>query len=402
MDLNDTPEQSEYRAKVRAWLDEHASEAPQPGPNGQRDPAEWRAWQGTLARAGLVAVTWPKVFGGQGLGPIHQVIVNQELDRAKAPGPLNTIGLGMCGPALMVHGTEEQQRRYIEPLLTGEEHWSQLFSEPAAGSDVAGIQSRAVQQEDGSWSITGQKVWTTHAQYSDYGIFVARTDPNVPKHNGLTMFIVPLKDTEGVTIRGLRQIHGEAEFNEIFFDNVIVGEDAVLGGVGNGWKVSLTVLMNERLSISAGGGFGSMLDDVIGVIAADVAAREDSELRARLGVLAAELTALRFTGYRMLTAVAQGRIPGPEAGLMKVTTVNAAQDAYDLVLDVLGPEGLDDDARWSKGISGIAGFRSAGGSEAILRNTIGERVMGLDPEPRVDKGIPYNELKTREREAVKA
>ncbi len=400
MDLDDTPEQAAYRAGVRAWLDEHAHEAPSAAADGRPEPTAWRAWQGRLAEAGLVGVTWPTEHGGRGLGPIEQVIVGQELERAQVPGPMGVIGLGMCGPALIYHGTDDQ-REHLPRLLSGEEHWSQLFSEPAAGSDVAGIQTRATRLPDGSWSITGQKVWTTGAQHSEWGILIARTDPDVPKHKGLTMFVVPLAGAEGVTVRPLRQIMGDAEFNEIFFDDLRVPEDAVLGGVGNGWTVALTVLMHERLSIGAGS-WGSLLDDVIGALAGDEATRADSVLRQRLGAVAAELMALRFTGYRMLTAVQQGRIPGPEAGLAKVTTVNASAEAYALVLAALGPDGLDDVAPWGAGVAGMAGFRSAGGSEQILRNTVGERVLGLPPEPRVDKGVPYRELKTREREAVRS
>jgi alkylation response protein AidB-like acyl-CoA dehydrogenase len=400
MHLDDTPEQAAYRAQVRAWLSDHAHEAPRPGPDGQRDPAAWRAWQRKLAEAGLVGVTWPAEYGGQGMGPIEQVIVSQELDRARAPGPMGVIGLGMCGPALIYHGTDAQ-REHLPRLLSGEEHWSQLFSEPAAGSDVAGIQTRAMQLDDGSWSITGQKVWTTHAQHSEWGILIARTDPDVPKHKGLTMFVVPIAGADGVTVRPLRQILGDAEFNEIFFDDLRVPEDAVLGGVGNGWTVALTVLMHERLSIGAGPG-GSLLDDLIALIAADDDAREDPVVRRRLGAVATEMLALRFTGYRMLTAVQQGRIPGPEAGLAKVTTVNAGAEAYALGAAVLGPDALADRSPWGTGAAGIAGFRSAGGSEQILRNTVGERVLGLPPEPRLDKGIPYRELKAREREAARA
>jgi alkylation response protein AidB-like acyl-CoA dehydrogenase len=398
VDLDDTPEQATYRATVRAWLGEHAREAPTAGPDGRLDPEAWRRWQGRLAEGGLVAVTWPAEYGGQGLGPIEQVIVGQELARATVPGPMGVIGLGMCGPALIYHGTDDQ-RRHLPALLSGEEHWSQLFSEPAAGSDVAGIQTRATELDDGSWSITGQKVWTTGAQHSDWGILIARTDPDVPKHKGLTMFIVPIKGADGVTVRPLRQILGDAEFNEVFFDGLRVPQDAVLGGAGNGWTVALTVLMHERLSIGAGN-WGSLLDDLIGLIAGDEDAGCDAVVRQRLGAVAAELLALRFTGYRMLTAVQQGRIPGPEAGLAKVTTVNASAEAYALALAVLGPDGLEERSPWGTGAAGIAGFRSAGGSEQILRNTVGERVLGLPPEPRLDKGVAYRELKARERETA--
>ncbi|MDX6618367.1 MAG: hypothetical protein QOK36_753, partial [Gaiellales bacterium] len=219
MDLDDTQEQAAYRDEVRGWLDEHKSEAPVlDGAGALQDESEIiaarRAWQGKLAEGGLAGVTWPKDFGGQGLGPIEQVICNQEIAKAKVPGILDAIGVGMLGPTIIAHGTDEQKSRYLGPMLHGDEVWCQLFSEPAAGSDLAAVQARARQQDDGSWRLSGQKVWTTNAQFASYGLLLARTDADVPKHKGLTMFIVPM-DAEGVTIRGLRQISGEAEFNEV-------------------------------------------------------------------------------------------------------------------------------------------------------------------------------------------
>ena len=259
MDLNDTPEQAAYRQKVRSWLEANRDQAP-PRSGSSEDMAyidARRAWQRKLAEAGLAGVTWPREDGGQGLGPIEQVTVNQEISRADVPGILDVIGIGMLGPCLIAHGSEEQKSRHLGPMLHGDEVWCQMFSEPAAGSDLAAIQTRARQGDDGSWTLNGQKVWTTNAQFASFGLLLARTDPDVPKHKGLTMFIVPM-DTEGVTVRGLRQISGEAEFNEVFFDDVVLDEDAVVGGVGNGWGTALTVLMFERLTIGFGSeGFGS-------------------------------------------------------------------------------------------------------------------------------------------------
>ena len=224
MDLDDTPEQAAYRAQVRAWIEQHKSEAPVlTGPGAIEDEDEIiaarRAWQGKLAEGGLAGVTWPKEYGGQGLGPIEQVICNQEIARAKVPGILDAIGVGMLGPTIIAHGDEEQKGRYLGPMLHGDEVWCQLFSEPAAGSDLAAVQTRARLQDDGSWRLSGQKVWTTNAQFASYGLLLARTDSDVPKHKGMTMFVVPM-DAPGVTVRGLRQISGEAEFNEVFFDDV--------------------------------------------------------------------------------------------------------------------------------------------------------------------------------------
>ena len=403
MDLDDTPQQAAYRAQVRSWLEEHASEAPAVltrAAEGEREEAGYiaarRAWQGKLAEGGLAGVTWPKEYGGQGLGPIEQVICNQEIARAKLPGILDAIGLGMLGPTIIAHGTEEQKSRYLGPMLHGDEVWCQLFSEPAAGSDLAAVQARARLQEDGSWRLSGQKVWTTNAQFASFGLLLARTDPDVPKHKGLTMFIVPM-DGEGVTIRGLRQISGEAEFNEVFFDDVSLEEGAVVGGVGNGWGTALTTLMYERATIGLGGeGMGYSSTRFAAALAADAEARRDPEVRHRLGEIASELMAVRFTGYRSLTALQKGQIPGPEAGLAKITIVKGAIQAGDLIGDVLGPDALGDDSEWAYMISFLPGLKSAGGSEEILRNTVGERVLGLPPEPRLDKGIPFSELRSKE------
>ncbi|MHB8659540.1 MAG: acyl-CoA dehydrogenase family protein [Solirubrobacteraceae bacterium] len=401
MDLNDTPDQAEYRAQARAWLDQHKAQAP-PSSGSSEDAAyidARRAWQRQLAEAGLAGVTWPREYGGQGRGPIEQVTVNQEIQKAGVPGILDVIGLGMLGPCLIAHGSEEQKSRYLGPMLHGDEVWCQLFSEPAAGSDLAAVQTRARQAEDGSWTLNGQKVWTTNAQFAAYGLLLARTDADVPKHKGLTMFVVPI-DAPGVTVRGLRQISGEAEFNEVFFDDVVVGPDAVVGGVGNGWGTALTVLMYERLTIGLGSeSFGSPTH-LAEAIAADPVARSNPHVRQRLGEILGDLLAVRFNGYRALTVLARGQIPGPEAGLAKVTMVNAAIAATELGADIIGPEALEAGNEWSYLISFLPGLKSAGGTEQILRNTIGERVLGLPPEPRLDKGVPFSELGAKEREAV--
>src|SRR5947208_5937328 len=276
----------------------------------------------------------------------------------------------MLGPCLIAHGTEEQKNRHLGPMLHGDEVWCQLFSEPAAGSDLAAVQTRARQGDDGSWTLNGQKVWTTNAQFASFGLLLARTDADLPKHKGLTMFIVPM-DAEGVTVRGLRQISGEAEFNEVFFDDVVLGEDAVVGGVGNGWGTALTVLMYERLTIGFGSESYGSPARLAQTLAADPRACADADTRRRLGEVMTELLAVRFNGYRALTALSRGQIPGPEAGLAKVTMVNAAIAATDLGADVLGPDGLDPEGEWSYLISFLPGLKSAGGTEQILRNVIG-------------------------------
>jgi alkylation response protein AidB-like acyl-CoA dehydrogenase len=398
MDLNDSPEQAEYRARVASWLQEHRDEAPKI----VRDDISpevieaRRAWQRKLAEAGFVGITWPQEYGGQGLGPLDQVVFNQELAKAKVPGILDVIGVGMLGPTIIAHGSEEQKQRFLGPMLHADEVWCQLFSEPAAGSDLAGIQSKAVQQDDGSWRLSGQKVWTTNAQFASWGLLMARTDADVPKHKGLTMFAVPM-DAEGVTIRPLRQISGEAHFNEVFFDDVALEESAPVGPVGGGWGVGLTTLMYERVTIGLGGeAFGWRADRFAAALAAEESAARDPETRRRLGEVASDLLAVRFTGYRQLSLLQRGQIPGPEGALSKITTIKGAIEAADLLVDALGPDALEQ-GEWGGMVSELPGLKSAGGTEEILRNMVGERVLALPPEPRLDKGIPFSELRAKER-----
>ena len=407
MDLNDTPEQAEYRKEVRAWLDANKADAPiLQGEGALTDPDEilvaHRAWQGKLAEAGLAGATWPKEYGGQGIGPVESVVISQEMQQAGVPGILDVIGVGMLGPTIIAHGTEEQKQRYLGPMLHADEIWCQMFSEPAAGSDLAAVQTRAKHNDDGTWTLNGQKVWTTNAQFAAYGLILARTNADIPKHKGMTMFIVPM-DAEGITVRGLRQISGEAEFNEVFFDDVVIDADSVVGGEENGWGVGLTTLMFERLTIGLGSSsFGYRGTRFAEAIAADATAANDHEVRHNFGELAAELEAIRWTGYRSISALQDGQIPGPEFGLAKVTTVNCAVRAGDLIADIVGPEALDVESEWSYMISFLPGLKSAGGTEEILRNTIGERVLGLPPEPRLDKGIPFSELRAKEKEGAAA
>jgi alkylation response protein AidB-like acyl-CoA dehydrogenase len=399
VDLNDTPELAEYRAQVRAWLADHKQEAPAARGDDDASVAARRAWQKRLAEGKLAAVTWPAEYGGAGLGPLEQVVVNQEIGRAGVPGTFDIIGVGMLGPTLIAHGSEEQKQRFLGPMLTADEIWCQLFSEPAAGSDVAGVQTRAKRLDDGSWLLSGQKVWTTNAQHASFGLLLARTDPDVPKHKGLTMFVVPM-DAAGVSVRPLRQISGEAHFNEVFLDDVRLEPGSEVGPVDGGWAVALTTLMFERVAIGLGGeGFGWRADRFANALLADDACTRDPETRHRFGSIATEFLALRFTGYRMLTSLQRGQIPGAEGALAKVTTIRAAIAAGDLIVDVLGPEGLSDE-RFGELVSDMPGLKSAGGTEEILRNMVGERVLGLPPEPRLDKGIPFSELRAREREAV--
>ena len=360
MDLNDTPQQAEFRQRVRAWLQEHKAHAPEARSTraGAEDDAyvdARRRWQGQLAEGGLAGVTWPADVGGQGQGPIEQVIVSQEIARAGVPGILDVIGVGMLGPTIIAHGTEEQKGRYLGPMLHGDEVWCQLFSEPAAGSDLAAVQTRARHEDDGTWVLNGQKVWTTNAQFAAFGLLLARTDPEQHKHKGLTMFVLPM-DAEGVTVRGLRQISGEAEFNEVFLDDVRAARRR-RRRPGQRRLAHRADHAHVRARDDRPGlrGHGLQGGPLARAIAADPDARRDPEIRKRLGEIAVDLLAIKFTGYRTLTALAKGQIPGPEAGLAKVTTVNAAIAAGELIADVLGPDALDEDDQWAYMISFLPG-----------------------------------------------
>jgi alkylation response protein AidB-like acyl-CoA dehydrogenase len=389
MNLQDSPRQAEYRATVRAWIEAHRDEAPPPlGGIHDVDPGPYRRWQARLAEARLVGVTWPEEHGGAGLGPVEQLIVSAELRRAGCGGILDNIAIGIIGPTIIARGAEEQQRRHLGPMLRGDEGWCQLFSEPAAGSDLAGLRTRA-RRGVGGFTISGQKVWTTGAQHADFGLLLARTDPDVPKHEGLTMFVVPMH-AAGVTVRPLRGISGGAHFNEVFFDDVPVGEDAVIGAVGDGWSVAMTALMFERLTLMA-------TFDEIGLSAerfaaplADHPGLADAHVGHRLAEVTCELLALRYSAYRTLTAVSRGAVPGPEAALGKIGVIEAARRGCELIAEVLGPDALE--GEWGETVCDMPGLRSGGGTEEILRTALGERVLGLPPEPRADKGVPFSTL----------
>ena len=378
MDLTFDERETAFRDELRAWF---AANDPGPEPHDAEDlHYAWRRdFQRRLYEAGWAAPHWPVQYGGRGATLTQSAIYFEELGRARAPLPANVLGLLLGGPTLMSWGTEEQKDRFLDPILSGEEIWCQGFSEPEAGSDLAALKTRAVRDGDG-WVVTGQKVWTSGAQYARWCMLVARTDAEAPKHKGLTYFLMDM-DQPGIQVRPLRQITGESEFNELFIEGARIPDEHVIGGVGNGWKVALTTLMNERagLAFFLQIRLRRLLDDLIG----EAAARgllDDDVVADRLGDLHVRTEILRLTAYRGLTAIEKYGQPGPEGSLTKWMWSDANQQLTELAADLLGPEALVAGSRWGYELLRARGNSIEGGTTEILKNIVAERVLGL---PRV-------------------
>ena len=402
MNFDDTPQEAEFRAKARAFLSKHLEplNPDETAPNllGERedkDAIAWaKRWQATKFDAGWAVLTWPKEYGGQGLGRMENVIFNQEEARFKTPPAIYGIGHGMLGPTLMTHGTKEQKERYVKEMARGQVVWCQLFSEPAAGSDLAGLRSNAVRDGEG-WVLNGQKIWSTGAQYCDWGMIVVRTDPNVPKHDGLTYFIVDMK-AKGVEVRPIKQINGGSGFNEVFFTDVKVPDSQRLGRVGDGWRVALTTLMNERASIGGGGG-GMRTEDLLRMAKdSELNGRpaiEDSAVRQKIADFYIRSSGLKYTGYRTLTALSRGTTPGPESSIGKLVGAPLGQEVSAFAIELQGLAGSAM-GQAQEGYLGSPGLRIAGGTDEIMRNILGERVLRLPPEPRLDKDTAFRDVPT--------
>jgi len=400
MDFNDTPEEARFRDEARTWLKENV---PKPSDlEGLGYIEQAKLWQKRKYDAGWACITWPKEYGGRGASAIEQVIWNQEEGKYELPGGVFGIGQGMAAPTLMAYADEEAKARYLPRLASGEDIWCQLFSEPAGGSDLAALRTRAVKDGD-EWVVNGQKIWTSGAHYSDYGILVVRTDPDVPKHKGLTYFYVDMK-SQGVDIRPIKQISGDANFNEVYFNDVRIPDSQRLGEVGQGWQVALTTLMNERASIGAGGssvGFDAVFKLAQKVHIDDRPAIEDSAVRAKLADWYCQEAGLRYTSYRTLSALSRGDIPGPENSIGKLVGAPKTQDMASFAIDLLeqsgaiwDPELSEEAGLFQATYMSIPGLRIAGGTDEIMANIIAERVLGLPQEPRVDKGIPFSQVPT--------
>ncbi|HVP01465.1 MAG TPA: acyl-CoA dehydrogenase family protein [Solirubrobacteraceae bacterium] len=374
MDLTFNASELAFRDEFRAWLDaNHPGEAPE----GEDEAYAFRRdWQRKLYEGGWAAVHWPKEYGGRDATLVEAAIFNEELARARAPFPANVLGLLLAGPTLMIWGSDAQKDRYLTPIMSGEEIWCQGFSEPEAGSDLASLKTRAVQDGD-EWVVTGQKVWTSGAQHSKWCMLVARTDHDAPKHKGLTYFILDMEQ-EAVQVRPLVQITGEAEFNELFLEEARIPDANVVGGVGNGWKVALTTLMNERAGLAFGLQVGLKVKlDQLTEIAAGRGLLDDPVVADRLGELHLRCEILRLTAYRGLTATMKYGQPGPEGSLTKWMWSETNQQLMQFAADLLGPEALLADSPWSYELLRSRGNTIEGGTTEILKNIVAERVLGL-------------------------
>jgi alkylation response protein AidB-like acyl-CoA dehydrogenase len=410
MDLEDTPEQAAFRAECRAFLDAHAPQALRPKLEASTfgrtafEPKEYlreaKAWQRKKAEHGWACLQWPKEYGGRGATPIQRVIWDQEEGIFARLSQVFIIGHGMCGPTLLAYGTEEQKRAHLPPMASGDQIWCQLFSEPVAGSDLAGIRTRAELRGD-EWVINGQKVWTSGAQYSDYGILVCRSDSSVPKHKGMTFFFVDMK-SPGIEVRPIQQAAGESGFNEVFFTNVRVPDAHRLGGAGDGWSVSITTLMNERLAI--GGSMPTGFDDLFSYLmrleTEGDGVLEDSSVRDKLADWYVRTAGLRYTTYRTLTALAKGQMPGPESSIGKVVAGNTMQEIASFALELQEQAGVladeqDPDAlraKFPRMLMRSLGTRIEGGTDEILKNIIAERVLQLPGDVRVDRDVAFSDV----------
>ncbi len=399
MDFDDTEEDASFRRGVSVWLEEHA-EVRKGLADWSRNPMHpdyvrrCRQWQHTLYEGGWGAITWPKEYGGLGETSWHQTIFNQEMAKYDVSAGAFAVGIGMAGPTLIAHGSEEQKRDHLPAMLRGEAVWCQLFSEPDAGSDLAGLKSRA--EPDGeSFVVNGQKVWTSGAQHSDWGILIARTNPDVPKHKGITYFLVDMH-SPGIEVRPLRQITGTAHFNEVFLTDVVVPATNVVGEVNGGWTVAHTTMGYERALI---GGTGPSIS-IAQVL--DLARRcgrsSDPLVRRQIAEFFTRVELLRFMNYRVQTALSKGRLPGPEASTTKLFLSQHMGLNGELFMCLSGANGmLADRAALDDGVWEIAFLnqwmsRLGGGTDNIQRNSLAERVLGLPRESRRDKDQPFSEL----------
>ncbi len=401
MDFNDTEEESRFRAEAAMWL---ADNVPSSAELDGLDPlSQAKLWQKRKYDSNWACLRWPKEYGGRESSAIEQVIWSQEEAKVNPPNTgVFLIGQGMAGPTLMAWASDEHQQQYLPRLASGEDIWCQLFSEPAGGSDLAALRTRAEKDGD-DWIINGQKIWTSGAQYSDYGIIVLRTDPNVPKHKGLSYFFIDMK-SEGIEVKPIKQMSGASAFNEVYITNVRVPDSQRLGEVGQGWQVALTTLMNERATIGggrSGAGFRAAMKLACEVDLEDGPAIDNKAVREKLANWYVQEAGLKYTGLRSLTALSRGETPGPENSIGKLVGAPKTQELASFAIDLMEQAGIawtpgqqDEENLFQTAFMEIPGMRIAGGTDEIMANIIAERVLGLPQEPRADKGIPFNKVPT--------
>jgi len=379
VDLTLSPEEEAFRDELRSWLtDNH----PGSEPSGDESGFQFRRdWQRRLYDAGWAGVSWPREYGGRGATLVEQAIFNEELTRARSPSLVNVLGLAMGGPTVIAHGTDEQKERYLQPILSADEIWCQGFSEPDSGSDLASLKTRAVRDGD-EWVVTGQKVWTTLAHHAKWCMLVARTDPEAPKHKGLTYFLMDMEQ-DAVQVRPLTQITGEAEFNELFLEEARIPHENIVGGEGNGWNVAITTLMHERATLAFGLqiqvkiALGELFDQARSSGVNGASAVEDDIVRQRLAQLYIESEVLRLNAYRGLTATMKYGVPGPEGSLGKWHWSDVNQSLTELAMDLAGPRAQLQDEKWTYRFLRARANSIEGGTTEILKNIVAERVLGL-------------------------
>ncbi|GAA2203871.1 acyl-CoA dehydrogenase [Nonomuraea monospora] len=380
---------AEYRRAAGEWLRENAPTDDYPEADGIARAKEFMA---KLYDAGYSGITWPKQWGGQGLTQAEDRVFAEEARDYTLPTYIFSIGLGMTGPTIVDRGSDAQRERFVRPLLRGEEVWCQLFSEPGAGSDVASLQTKAERDGD-HWIVNGQKVWTSVAHYADWGLLLARTDVDVPKHKGLTMYVIDMHHP-GVTVRPLKDMSGRANFNEIFFDNVPIPDEHRVGEVNDGWSVAVTTLLHERLSISAGVGMGGQKDNPASLSALRQALdTSDPLVRDELVELHIRSRALALFNQRLAQETRAGIFPGARGSAAKLLLAELTVYQADLATRLVGPETALAGHPLARAISMAPGMALGGGTNEIMRNIVGDRVLGLPPEPRVDKNVPFKDLK---------